>query len=128
MWGSVGGVLGALYSLYWHAAHKRDFHKQYLMWYIVQPVNGLVIGGFVYLIVGAGLLMAVGQTPSGQPTVLNLFPYAVSCVVGFRQRFVLEIVDRFIQFLTGANKQQEEQEPPATASTAEIPTTSSSES
>ena len=109
-WGSVGGVLGALYSLYWHAAKVKDFDKQYLMWYVVQPVIGVIIGALVYVIIGAGFITLIGETASGQQTPLQLFPYAVACIAGFRQRFILEVVDRMIQFLTGANAQKE---PPA---------------
>jgi hypothetical protein len=109
-WGSVGGVLGALYSLYWHAAKVKDFDKQYLMWYVVQPVIGVIIGALVYVIIGAGFINLIGETASGQQTPLQLFPYAVACIAGFRQRFILEVVDRMIQFLTGATTKNE---PPA---------------
>jgi hypothetical protein len=102
-WGSVGGVLGALYSLYWHAAKVKDFDKQYVMWYVVQPVIGVIIGALVYVIIGAGFLTLIGETSSGQQTPLQLFPYAVACIAGFRQRFILEVVDRMIQFRTGAH-------------------------
>ena len=99
-WGGIGGMLGALYSLYWHAAKIKDFDKQYVMWYVVQPVIGVVIGGLVYVIIGAGFFAALGQATAGGPTILSLFPYAVASIAAFRQRFILEIVDRIIQFLT----------------------------
>jgi hypothetical protein len=110
-WGSIGGVLGALYSLYWHAAQIKDFHKQYLMWYIVQPVIGVIIGAVVYVITGAGLIGATGETASGQQTVLPLFRYAVACIASFRQRFILEVVDRIIQFLTSPFQPEEQKKP-----------------
>jgi hypothetical protein len=119
-WGGIGGVLGALYSLYWHAAKLRDFHKQYLMWYIVQPVIGLIIGSLVYVVIGAGFLNMIGSTQSGQDTPLRLFPYAVACIASFRQRFILEVVDRIIQFLTGAGSKEEEEAKPAAAQPIEM--------
>jgi hypothetical protein len=100
-WGGIGGVLGALYSLYWHAAKVKDFDKQYLMWYVVQPVIGLIIGAALHVIVGAGFLTLIGEPAVTQGTPLRLFPYALAVVAAFRQRFILELVDRVIQFVTG---------------------------
>ena len=99
-WGGLGGVIGALYSLYWHVAKVRDFDKQYMMWYIVQPVIGVLLGGLVHLLLGSGLMAALGQTVSASEVDLSTFPYAVACIAGFRQRFILEIIDRIIQLLT----------------------------
>jgi hypothetical protein len=114
VWGSVGGVMGALYSLYWHAAHKKDFDKQYIMWYIVQPVIGVIIGAAIYIFFGAGLINVIGESASGAQTPLDLFPYAVAWLAGFRQRFILELVDRFIQYLTRGTEQQEQAAAPPT--------------
>jgi hypothetical protein len=100
-WGGVGGVLGALYSLYWHAAKVKDFDKQYLMWYVVQPVIGLIIGAALHVIIGAGFLTLIGEAAVTQGTPLRLFPYALAVIAAFRQRFILELVDRVIQLVTG---------------------------
>jgi hypothetical protein len=115
VWGSIGGVTGALYSLYWHAAKVKDFDKQYLMWYIVQPVIGVIIGAAIYVLIGAGLINLIGQTASGENVSLKLFPYAIAWVAGFRQRFILEVVDRFIQVLTSVGQKQ----PPTSAEPTE---------
>jgi len=101
-WGGAGGVLGALYSLYWHAAKVKDFDKQYLMWYVVQPVIGLIIGAALHVIIGAGFLTLIGEPAIEQGTPLRLFPYALAVIAAFRQRFILEVVDRVIQFVTRA--------------------------
>jgi hypothetical protein len=105
VWGGVGGVLGALYSLYWHAAKVKDFDKQYLMWYVVQPVIGLIIGAALHVIIGAGFLTLIGEPAVEQGTPLRLFPYALSLIAAFRQRFILEVVDRVIQFVTRTGDQ-----------------------
>ena len=47
MWGGIGGVVGALYSLHWHVAIRQDFKKYYSMSYIVQPIMGLILGELV---------------------------------------------------------------------------------
>jgi hypothetical protein len=119
-WGAVGGVAGALYSLYWHAAHEKDFDKQYIMWYIVQPVFGVIIGAAIYIFFGAGLINIIGESGTGVTTPLDLFPYAVAWLAGFRQRFILELVDRFVQFVTGA-EQRKQQEQAAAAPATEAP-------
>jgi len=108
-WGGLGGVIGAFYSLYWHAAKVQDFDKQYMMWYIVQPIIGLLIGGLVHLFIGSGFIVARGETASGSETAISLFPYAVAAIAGFRQRFILEIIDRMIQLLTPAPQESQSQ-------------------
>jgi hypothetical protein len=100
MWGGLGGVIGAYYSLYWHVAKVRDFDKQYTMWYIVQPVIGLLLGALVHLLIGSGFLTAQGVNQEDQRVTVSLFPYAVACIAGFRQRFILEMIDRVIQVIT----------------------------
>ena len=122
MWGGVGGVVGAFYSLYWHVAQVRDFDKQYSMWYIVQPVMGMLLGALVHLLIGAGFLtMQAGASAEGQ-LVASFFRYAVACIAGFRQQFILEIIDRVIQVITPKPQEKESAEketPEEEASTQE---------
>ncbi len=107
VWGGIGGVMGSLYSLYWHMSVVKDFDNQYLMWYIVQPIMGFALGGIVYLIIAAGFVsiqMLTGQTASVSGTaqtmtgpIIRAFYSAVAVVAGFRQRFVFEMIDRIVQ-------------------------------
>lgn len=111
-WGGIGGVVGSLYSLYWHAAVEQDFDRQYLMWYIVQPIMGIILGGIVYLIIAAGFISvqvlaaqaATNVSEAAQQTMANpaikAFHSVVAIVAGFRQRFVYEMLDRVVQALT----------------------------
>jgi hypothetical protein len=122
MWGSLGGVIGAFYSLYWHVAKVRDFDKQYTMWYIVQPVIGLLLGALVHLLIGSGFLTARGVTEGSETVALSLFPYAVACIAGFRQRFILEIIDRVIQVITPSPQVEQK---PAEETAEEEPVVSS---
>ena len=120
-WGGIGGVVGALYSLYWHAAKVKDFDKQYVMWYIVQPIMGVILGGIVYLIIASGFMSV--QVLAGQTTGLSgsaaqtmtspaikAFHSAVAVVSGFRQRFVYEMLDKIVQVLTPKPKTKAERE------------------
>ena len=119
-WGGIGGVVGSLYSLYWHAAVEQDFDKQYVMWYIVQPIMGVILGGIVYLIIAAGFIsiqVLAAQAPTftdaaqamANPAV-KAFHSVVACVAGFRQRFVYEMLDRIVQVLTPQPKTKAERE------------------
>ena len=99
-WGGMGGVVGAYYSLYWHAAKVKDFDKQYIMWYVVQPVLGLAIGALAHLIVGSGFLTGRVEAGTEGQVAVSLFPATIAFIAGFRQRFILEIIDRVIQLVT----------------------------
>jgi len=119
-WGGIGGVVGSLYSLYWHAAVEQDFDRQYLMWYIVQPIMGIILGGIVYLIIAAGFMsvqMVAGQASTvGEAAqamaspIIKAFYSLVACVAGFRQRFVYEMLDQVVQVLTPQPKTKAEKE------------------
>ena len=119
-WGGIGGVVGSLYSLYWHAAVEQDFDKQYLMWYIVQPIMGVILGGIVYLIVASGFIsvqVLAAQAPTFEEATqamanpaVKAFHSVVACVAGFRQRFVYEMLDRIVQVLTPHPKTKAERE------------------
>ncbi len=101
MWGGIGGVVGALYSLWWHVAQKQDFDRRYTMWYLVQPIMGFVLGGIVYLIITTGFLALQGTVPSAESAVgVQLFPALVAVLGGFRQQFVYELLERIIRVLT----------------------------
>lgn len=112
IWGGIGGVVGALYSLHWHVAELQDFDKQYSLWYVVQPLMGLILGGIIHLVVVTGLLALIPATDSaGGPAIaLQWFPALVACLAGFRQKFAYEFLDSVMKAL---GRQ------PASASTAE---------
>lgn len=96
MWGGLGGVCGIFYSLYWHVAIKRDFDRQYVMWYLVQPLLGSMIGMIIYMVITVGFLTVQGTPNPANP----LFMYLIAFVAGFRQRFFLELIDRIVQTFT----------------------------
>ena len=95
IWGGVGGILGALYSLYWHVTEKQDFDRQFNMWYVVQPIMGAMLGAFIYLIVLSGML-AMNTSASVAAT---WFPSALACLCGFRQKFVFELLDKLMEVI-----------------------------
>ena len=101
MWGGIGGVVGALYHLWWHISAEQDFDRQYLMWYLVQPIMGLVLGGIVFLLLAGGfLVLQVNLTDPNASTAARLIPYLVAVLGGFRQNFIYEQFDRVIALFT----------------------------
>ncbi len=101
MWGGIGGVVGALYSLWWHVAQVQDFDRRYIMWYLVQPIMGFVLGGIVFLIISTGFLALQGTLPSPEAARgIQMFPALVAALGGFRQKFVYELLERIIRVLT----------------------------
>lgn len=95
-WGSLGGVVGALYALWKHVADAQDFDPQYSMWYFTNPILGLALGAFVFLIIQAGFVsMSAGSTVSTgvqSGTVI----YVLAWICGFKQNVVYEIVRRIL--------------------------------
>ena len=98
MWGGIGGAVGALYSLWWHVADRQDFDRQFVLWYIVQPIMGMVLGGIIYLAIASGFLVLQATPAPASPGNVGswLMPSLVACVAGFRQNFVYEVLNRVI--------------------------------
>ena len=95
IWGGIGGVLGALYSLHWHVAELQDFDRQYNMWYVVQPIMGAMLGALIYALFLAGLLALRSPIPPASAWL----PSALACLAAFRQKFILELLDKLVEIL-----------------------------
>jgi len=94
MWGGVGGIVGGLWSLWKHVARDQDFDKQHTMWYLTQPVMGIILGGVIHLLFMAGVLVIQsGSTSPGATAAVRWFPSLVACLAGFRQNFAYEWLD-----------------------------------
>jgi len=113
LWGGIGGVVGGFYSLW----RKIDiFDKQYTVWYTLQPISGLVLGGIVHVIVMTGFLSMTIQTAgAGGPTVqesqaVQWFPALLAVAFGFRQNNFYALLDRVIQLIGQPRDEEEEPE------------------
>ncbi len=95
MWGGIGGLIGAMYHLWWHVSKLEDFDKSYTMWYIVQPVMGAILGGLMYLVMAAGFL-AMNIVPQ-EKDVIHALPLVLAAIAGFRQLYVYELLDRLVK-------------------------------
>ncbi len=106
LWGGIGGVVGALYALWYHIADRQDFDKHYSMWYYVQPLMGLVLGAITFLILAGGfLIVQVNLADANAATGARLIPYLVAVLAGFKQDFVYEQLERVVSiFAPGSAK------------------------
>jgi hypothetical protein len=104
IWGGIGGIIGALYALWWHVSDQQDFDRQYLMWYLVQPIMGVVLGGIVFLLLTGGFLI-LQIKPSDPNAGARLLPYLVAVLAGFRQNFIYNQFDKLISLFAPSGNQ-----------------------
>jgi hypothetical protein len=105
MWGGIGGVVGALYTLWWHVSRDQDFDREYMMWYLVQPLMGLVLGGIIFLVLAGGfLILQVNLADEKASEGARLLPYLAAVLAGFRQEFVYDQLERLISLFTPSTR------------------------
>lgn len=114
IWGGIGGVVGALYTLWWHISETQNFDRNYMMWYMVQPLMGLVLGGIMFLVLTGGfLILQVDISSEKASTGARLLPYLTAVLAGFRQNFIYEQLERLMALFTPATKKTGSDEGPA---------------
>lgn len=111
LWGGIGGIVGGLYSLWRHIA---VFDKQYTIWYTLQPISGIILGGIIHVVTMTGFLsMSVQSVEAGATTgqvslAVQWFPALMAVAFGFRQNNFYALLDRIIE-LIGQPREDEEQ-------------------
>lgn len=95
VWGCLGGVLGALFSLNKHISTDQDFERQHSMWYILSPMMGLGIGAVIFIIMRVGLLSLTmgGSQQIASPMVI----YILSWLGGYQHNVFTDIVKRVLK-------------------------------
>ena len=111
-WGGLGGVTGALYALWRHIADKQDFDPQYTMWYLTNPIMGIALGIFVYLVMQAGLVSMASV--DAQTTVSAIPTFILAWMTGFQQNVAYSIVRRLLKVFEVADSSEAEAEPSPT--------------
>ncbi|MFC1975241.1 hypothetical protein ACFLXQ_02455 [Chloroflexota bacterium] len=102
--GGVGGVIRILHKLSWHVSLKQDFDRRYTMYYLVEPVLGFLLGAVVYFIISAGFLTFAGPTDVLASPATITIQIVFGWVVGFRQRYVFEMIDKIAQRISPKGK------------------------
>lgn len=109
MAGGVGGVIGMYNDLYRHVSFEQNFDRQFLMYFLVQPVVGAILGLAMYLFVSGGYLSLAPLFSSGMPpTVVDIpsiimMQMVLGWAAGFRQQtisaLVLKLIGDVMKFL-----------------------------
>ncbi len=100
MFGSLGGVIGALWVLIKHIARLRDFDPIHTPWYVTNPFMGFALGLITYLLVSAGGgLLGVENAPTAETiSTSGIYTIYFLCVaVGMNQNFLWSMFDRVIK-------------------------------
>lgn len=123
MWGGIGGVVGGLWSLWKHVARDQDFNKQHTMWYLAQPLMGIILGGVIHLLFMSGVLIVQTDSTSAQAAAaVRWFPSLVACLVGFRQNYAYGWLDSVAKTIGKKPEAAAEEEiAPATTTAAATP-------
>ena len=101
--GGVGGVVGMYTDLYQHISYKKDFHRQFLMAYLVQPIVGLMYGAVMYFFIAAGYLAIDSVINSDNPaTVVDsgtviMAQMVLGLVAGFRQQSITRLIQKLLR-------------------------------
>jgi len=117
--GGLGGVSGALRSMWVHIAKDRDFDPQFLMWYLINPILGAVLAIFAFWVAQLGLVTMSGGTGAGATGNGVFVLYVLGWLVGFQQNVAYQLVEQAIKMIF---KRDETTKPPAGA-TAKPPST-----
>jgi hypothetical protein len=94
--GALGGIVGALFALVRHISTRLDFSRQYSMWYLTNPIMGMVWGGFAFMVMRAGMLsLTAGSEPQDITSAWTL--YLLAFIVGFQQNVANDIIRRILK-------------------------------
>ncbi|MEJ5201681.1 MAG: hypothetical protein WHV66_05550 [Anaerolineales bacterium] len=97
IWGAMGGIVGALFVLWRHVADRQDFDHQHALWYYTNPILGVPLGAFIFIVIQAGFFTLTAGGGS-DVTAINsaLVVYLLAWVAGFRQNLVYDLVRRIL--------------------------------
>ena len=76
----MGGVVGAFFALWKHVAVDQDFDSQYAMGYLTNPIMGVALSGFVFLVFQAGVLSLTTGGSGGEAIQFALVVYVLAWV------------------------------------------------
>ncbi len=93
LWGGIGGTVEVFWRLYYRVSIKQNFDPQYMMYYIVKPILGFVLGLVMYFLVAVGSAVTGGATIQSGATVTGLsLTMVLGFTAGFRQESVFDMI------------------------------------
>jgi len=110
VWSAIGSIAAMLYQFLNRPVSQLETFK----WLVARPMQGIIMGSFLYLIIAAGLLVSGNQTSNDTGNAVRPELAAVIAFLGgFSDRFVDEMVKRATSILT----QQSSEQPQTSAAT-----------
>lgn len=99
--GGIGGTVNLLHRLYQRVSYEQNFDRQELMWYLVQPVVGIVFGLALYLLVASGYLALQPIFSSRSSLIVDLPPVVMlqillGWIAGFRQQLISDLILKLV--------------------------------
>jgi len=98
--GMIGGTTIFLWGIVKHSS-EMNFDGSFLIWYLLKPLLGAVMGSIVVLITMGGFLALQGDTSSLERAPLLVLAF----VGGFSERFFLRLIDRVISSVFEGGKE-----------------------
>ncbi|MBI5474140.1 MAG: hypothetical protein HY961_17530 [Ignavibacteriae bacterium] len=97
--GMLGGTTIVLWGIVKHGV-EMTFDRSYIIWYLLKPLLGAIMGVIAVLIVQAGYFALQGDVNVKHPTSLLVLAF----IGGFSERFFIQTIDRVITALLGGEK------------------------
>lgn len=112
MFGMLGAIVYAYFTLNRHAIQLRDFDPAYVSWYMMNPYIGIIMGLLMTLVfttaiistLGAGMLDQAGSALLGQYPFLL---WVLCFLAGYNQNVLLRLLYRTFGLLRGQNNGDE---------------------
>jgi len=101
--GMLGGTTIVLWGIVKHGTDM-TFDRAYVIWYLLKPLLGAIMGVVAVLIVQAGFFTLQGNLEIKNPTPLLV----LSFIGGFSERFFIQVIDRVVTSLLGGEKTQKQ--------------------
>lgn len=89
IWGGIGATISAIYNFIKQTS-LRDFDRQFITWYYIKPMLGIITGAVVYFLFMC-IIFAMGVEID--PIRPNLLILLACCLTGFSEKFSLEMVE-----------------------------------
>ncbi|MBN1966513.1 MAG: hypothetical protein JW910_17815 [Anaerolineae bacterium] len=112
LFGMLGAIVNAYFTLNKHAIQLRDFDPVHTSWYLMNPVIGLIMGLLMTLVFGTGIVSTIGVADQSQ--ILTDYPFLlwVLCfLTGYNQNIVLRLLDRMFHAVRGDDDSSSGQTP-----------------
>lgn len=91
--GGAGSVFYSLWAVYSHWSRQKNWDDDWLVWYLIRPILGLIAGVFTFILLKSGLILLTQQTPSG-PASQNLSSNLAYLALAFLAGFNIEDVTK----------------------------------